>query len=406
MLNIGSVLEEKYEVIKVLGKGGMGTVYLCKNMRLGNFWAIKEIKKDNNINIDILSEPNILKKLNHHGIPRIVDIFYKDNNLYMVEDYIEGKTLKQYVEKTGTITTKEACNIVLSICDIISYLHSFNPPIIYRDLKPSNIMITPSGKVVLIDFGISKTYRADKAVDTIALGSNGYAAPEQCGLGKSCRQTDIYGIGMVMYSMVTGKTVLTGLEPFVEESYNSNLEKDFKRIIQKCIRNEIHDRYYSIEELREEIIKYLNNAKVDNTMLLSKTSMIKDMDPKIKPYGKEKKHSLKKAIPLSLVVGTAILAVIYIPYNNSKKNNDIDLTNKPSINDAIKVDKIEEKPKTVEEKPKAIEEKSKVTEQPVNNTVNKAINKESDAKKNSDSKDTYDKKNKGKAHGKKKKKKD
>lgn len=401
MLNIGSVLEEKYEVIRVLGKGGMGTVYLCKNRRLGNFWAIKEIKKDNDINIDILSEPNILKKLNHHGIPRIVDIFYKDNNLYMVEDYIEGKTLKQYVEETGTITTEDACNIVLDICDIISYLHSLNPPIIYRDLKPSNIMIAPSGKVVLIDFGISKIYKADKVVDTIALGSNGYAAPEQRGLGKSCRQTDIYGIGMVMYSMVTGKTVLTGtgLEPFIEESYSSNVGEDFKRIIQKCIRNEINDRYYSVEELRYEIIKYLKNTKADNTVLLNKTSMIKGMNPKEKSHVKEKKHNIKKAIPLFLVVGIVILAAIYVPYNSSKKINDTNLTNKPNVDDAIKVDKIEENPKVVEEKPK-------VTEQPVNNTVNKAINKESDNKSNSDSKETYQKQNKGKAYGKKKKKKD
>ena len=137
MLNIGCIIEEKYEVIKVLGSGGMGTVYLCKNIRLGNLWAIKEIKKENNTNIDILSEPNILKELNHPGIPRIVDIFYIDDNLYMVQDFIDGQTLKEYIEEKGTLDTKSTCKIISNICDIIEYLHSIDPPIIHRDLKPA-----------------------------------------------------------------------------------------------------------------------------------------------------------------------------------------------------------------------------------------------------------------------------
>lgn len=284
MLNIGCIIEEKYEVIKVLGSGGMGTVYLCKNIMLGNLWAIKEIKQTDNI--DILSEPNILKNLNHPGIPRIVDIFYKDNNLYMVQDFIDGQTLKEYVEEKGTLDTKAICNIISSICDIMSYLHGLNPPIIHRDLKPDNIMITPNEKIVLIDFGISKAYKINKNNDTIAMGSNGYAAPEQYGLYQSCKQTDIYGTGMVMYFLVTGKSPSTPLEPFFDENYDNNVNGDCKRIIQKCVKDDIKDRYPSIEELKGEIIQCLNKLEFDKTMILNESS--------VKPNIKLKNNNLKK----------------------------------------------------------------------------------------------------------------
>ena len=106
MLNSGDILDQKYEVIKILGKGGMGVVYLCKNTRLGNLWAIKEVIKDIK-NTGILTEANILKDLNHVGIRRIVDIFYENNYLYMVQDYVEGQTLKEYVKVNGRIQRKK-----------------------------------------------------------------------------------------------------------------------------------------------------------------------------------------------------------------------------------------------------------------------------------------------------------
>ena len=160
MLNSGYVLDNKYEVIRTLGKGGMGVVYLCKNKMLGNLWAIKEVIKGKK-NIDILTEANILKNLNHPGIRKIIETFYENNNLYMVQDYVEGQTLKEYVKANGKMQTEKICTIVSELCDIIGYLHSQNPVIIYRDIKPSNIMIMRSGKVVLIDFGISKVYKSD-----------------------------------------------------------------------------------------------------------------------------------------------------------------------------------------------------------------------------------------------------
>ncbi len=265
MLNSGDILDEKYEVIKILGKGGMGTVYLCKNIRLGNLWAIKEVIKDIK-NIDILTEANILKDLNHPGIRRIVDIFYENNNLYMVQDYVDGQTLKEYVKVNGKMQTEKICRITSDLCDIVGYLHNQNPAIIYRDIKPSNIMITPSGKIVLIDFGISKVYKSDTVKDTVCAGSNGYAAPEQYGLGKCCAQTDIYGIGMLVYFMVKGKTPFTGIEPLLDENYENYINSNLKKIIQKCVKIDIKDRYISVKVLKKEILEVLKKDKYEKIM--------------------------------------------------------------------------------------------------------------------------------------------
>ncbi|MBU3146640.1 serine/threonine-protein kinase [Clostridium sp. CF012] len=268
MLNSGDILDGKYEVIKTLGKGGMGTVYLCKNKRLGNLWAIKEVVQDIK-NTGILTEANILKNLNHVGIRRIVDIFYENNNLYMVQDYVEGQTLKEYVKVNGKMNTEDICRVTSDLCDILGYLHNQKPAIIYRDMKPSNIMITPNGKIVLIDFGISKVYKSDTDQDTVSAGSNGFAAPEQYGVGKCCAGTDIYGIGMLIYFMVKGKIPTTGIEPLLDENYEANIDYNLRRIIQRCVKIDIVDRYISAEILKKEILDVLKVDKYEKKALFS-----------------------------------------------------------------------------------------------------------------------------------------
>jgi Serine/threonine protein kinase len=274
MLNRGYILDDKYEVVKTLGQGGMSTVYLCKNTRLGNFWAIKEVKKELKGQIDFLAEPNILKNLSHSGIPRVVDIFYREDNLYIVEDYIEGETLQDYINKNSFIDSKEISQITLSICDIIEYLHSCNPPIIYRDLKPSNIMITPKGKVVLIDFGISRVYKQGGDKDTIYMGSKGYAAPEQYGRGQTCTQTDIYGIGAVMYFMTMRKAPTALLEPLKDKSYSSEVNIELKKIIQKAVQIDIESRYSSVNEMKEELRRFLEKEYYTKTLLMNQENNV------------------------------------------------------------------------------------------------------------------------------------
>lgn len=330
MLNSGDILDQKYEVIKTLGKGGMGTVYLCKNKRLGNLWAIKEVVQDIK-NTGILTEANILKNLNHVGIRRIVDIFYENNYLYMVQDYVEGQTLKEYVKVNGKMDTENICRITSDLCDILGYLHNQKPAIIYRDIKPSNIMITPSGKIVLIDFGISKVYKSDTDQDTVSAGSNGFAAPEQYGVGKCCAGTDIYGIGMLIYYMVKGKVPSTGIEPLLDENYEKDIDDNLRRIIQKCVKIDIADRYISAEILKNEILAVLKADRYEKTKILSNYNSgtqvyIKKDEKKIPDKGK-----LKKTISGFLFFIVAILASIYILYGNKTKSIDMKTKDTPKV---------------------------------------------------------------------------
>lgn len=344
MLDKGYVLDEKYEVMDILGKGGMGTVYLCKNIRLENLWAVKEVTKDSQMNVDFLSEPNILKKLNHPGIPRIVDIFYENNNLYMVQDYIQGQTLKECVKQNGIMEKEKVCNITSSLCDIIAYLHGLSPSIIYRDLKPANIIITPDEKVVLIDFGISRVYKEDRDDDTVYMGSNGYAAPEQYGSGQSCKQTDIYGIGMVMYHMTTGKVPSTHLEPLVDDNY-INVDDNLRRIIQKCAQIDIKDRYSSAVELKNEITHFMKEDIYEKTVFLNHPSeninpaanysstkymAAENMATKGSNVKKNGRPKLKRSVVGLLILAMIILTIIYLFYRSGDSKSS-DVTSSPTV---------------------------------------------------------------------------
>lgn len=331
LLEQGSVLDRKYEVIGIIGQGGMGSVYLCKNINLDTLWAIKEVPKEVKSNVNFLAEPNILKKLKHPGIPRIIDIFYENDNLYMVEDYIEGENLKEYVKRKGSLNTEEICKIASKIGQIVEYLHSFDPPIIHRDLKPSNIMITPEGEVVLIDFGISRVYKPGQESDTVYIGSRGYAAPEQFyGTGQSSTQTDIYALGAVIYFMITGKAPSTALEPLYDENYDGNVNVDIREIIKRAMKIKVEERYGSIQEMSKEIHKVSETeATILRTrLLLSKEDILKST----------KKKSLRKSLLIFFLIITLIIIGTYslvYSYQESKASTREGLDNINNINESL-----------------------------------------------------------------------
>ncbi|WP_238883098.1 serine/threonine-protein kinase [Clostridium sp. YIM B02551] len=326
MLNCGEILNRKYEIVKHLGNGGMGTVYLCKDINSGEFYAIKEIKEDNEFKIDAVSEVNMLNRLKHSGIPRVTDTFSTDGNLYMVEDYIDGWTLKEYLTEKGMVEAEEACHIILELCDIIGYLHSFNPPIIYRDLKPTNIMITKDEKVLLIDFGTTKDYKYNKNSDTVVIGTTGYAAPEQYGFGQSCIQTDIYGMGAIMYFLFTTKEVSRTSELFKDDNYTKvNLE--LQGIIKKCLEFDIADRYNTVDELRKDINSYLRDSTFEKTSILFSS---KDNHNK-----STNKPRLSKNILGFLVLSIASLFVVYSLFTNNTKAEDKNNVSKPSKDSSV-----------------------------------------------------------------------
>ena len=211
MLEIGSLIDNKYKILNKIGQGGMSTVYLAMNERANKQWAIKEIRKDAMANSEVTlqslkNEIEMLRNLSHPNLPSIIDIIDYDDSLLIVMDYVEGNTLSKAVNEYGPQPQEYVIEWAKQLCNVLGYLHSQNPPIIYRDLKPGNIMLKPDGTIVLIDFGTARQYKEENTEDTTCLGTRGYAAPEQFGgHGQTDARTDIYCLGSTMYHLVTGK---------------------------------------------------------------------------------------------------------------------------------------------------------------------------------------------------------
>ena len=148
---------DTYEVKSVIGKGGMSTVYLAEHKRLHTRWAVKEVRKEQGARFDFLAEANILKRLQHPMLPRIVDIFEDTQYIYIVEDFVEGITLDELLKQQKRVEEQQGIQWFRDLCGVLRYLHDQKPnPIIYRDMKPSNIMLQPDGNLKLIDFGIAR----------------------------------------------------------------------------------------------------------------------------------------------------------------------------------------------------------------------------------------------------------
>lgn len=246
--------EQTYQILSTLGKGGMGCVYLARHLRLGTLWALKEIYKSAGGQIDLLAEANMLKRLSHPALPRIIDIYEDADCIYIVEDYIEGVSLDKRLQEEGKFPESQIRLWAEELCGVLRYLHEQQPnPIIYRDMKPSNVMVTPDNKVKLIDFGIAREFKQEGASDTTSLGTMGYAAPEQYGTAQSDARTDIYSLGVTLYHAVTGKSPKDPpYELLPIRQWDAGLSEGLEYIIQKCTRGNPAERYQSIAELQND----------------------------------------------------------------------------------------------------------------------------------------------------------
>ncbi len=268
MTKEGTVLDGKYEIWKEVGRGGMSIVYLARDNRLNKQWAVKEIKNDGSKSTQMLlkgleREANILKNVDHPVLPRIVDIINQDGTIYVVMDFIEGTTISDRLKKEGAQPQELVIEWGLQLASALDYLHNMNPPVIYRDMKPSNVMIKPEGGVKLIDFGTAKEYVIENNADTTALGTRGYAAPEQFGdsqgrgIYNTDARTDIYNLGATLYHIVTG---MNPCEPPYEikpiREWNPALSSGLEKIIQKCTQPDPNDRYQNCTELMYALEHY------------------------------------------------------------------------------------------------------------------------------------------------------
>ena len=263
MLEVGQVVDKKYKILYEVGHGGMSRVYLAINEAAGKEWAVKEVLKKGrqdgeSVKQDPVTETNILKKLSSPHLPQIIDVIEKDDSYLIVMDYIEGVTLKKKLDSEGKQAHEDVVFWAIQLCDVLEYLHGQDPPIIYRDMKPGNIMLKPDGTIVLIDFGIAREYKEEAAEDTRTLGTKGYAAPEQYGgMGQTDERTDIYNLGATMYHLVTGRDPTKPpyeMRPIRQwdPAYSTGLEK----IIVRCTLNDPDKRYQSASELRYALENY------------------------------------------------------------------------------------------------------------------------------------------------------
>lgn len=254
-MQAGDLFDGRYRVEGILGQGGMGTVYLARNINTDTFWAIKEFNGQDMLDADLMAEPNLLKKLEHPALPRLFDILEQDGRSYMVFDYINGVSLDKKLAEEGRIAGGIVLEWAVQLCKALEYLHGQKPnPIIYRDMKPSNIILTGNGTLKLIDFGIAREYKPSASADTVFIGTRGYAAPEQYGTGQTGAASDLYSLGVTLHQLLTGKDPVEppyGLKPirYYDDSFSPVLEG----IIEKCTRDNMEDRYRSASELLSEL---------------------------------------------------------------------------------------------------------------------------------------------------------
>jgi serine/threonine protein kinase len=209
-----SILAQRYLILKVAGRGGMSAIYLALDMHTDRRRvAIKEMSQQNlddserrEATARFQQEAHLLGTLQHPNLPRIYDAFDSGGRSFLVMDYIDGKNLLQILQETARpLPVDQVLHYADQLCNVLTYLHAHNPPIIFRDLKPTNVIATQEGQIYLIDFGIARFFKEGQPQDTIALGSPGYAPPEQHGSGQTSPRSDLYALGATLHCCLTNR---------------------------------------------------------------------------------------------------------------------------------------------------------------------------------------------------------
>lgn len=281
MLTEGMFIDDRYEIVGKIGAGGMSDVYKAKDHTLGRFVAIKVLKQEFSEDVNFVTkfrtEAQSAAGLEHPNIVNIYDVGSQEGMYYIIMEYVEGITLKTYIEKKGQLTFKEAISIAIQVGRGIEAAHKKN--IIHRDIKPQNIMISTEGKVKVMDFGIARAATSN-TINSDVMGSVHYSSPEQARNGFVDGRSDIYSLGIVMYEMVTGRvpfdgdtTVAVAIQHLQEEmvapsAYAPNLPVSLEKIILKCTQKNADRRYQTMGDLLLDLKKSLINPDEDFVTLV------------------------------------------------------------------------------------------------------------------------------------------
>jgi len=271
-VTVGKILGERYRIVKLIGEGGFGAVYQADDERFQatRVVAIKEMS-DANLSaserekalVDFRREANLLVQLNHPNLPQVSDFFEEGTKAYLVMEFIEGKTLEQALDDAhGPLDEALVMDWALQLCSVLQYLHSRKPPIIFRDMKPSNVMVTVDNQLKLIDFGIARIFKTSATKDTTLLGSQGYAPLEQYGRGQSDTRSDIYALGATLYHLLTGSVPADApsrrVNPQVfltPRQLNKHISQATGDIVLMAMEQDPDERFQSAEAMRKAILQ-------------------------------------------------------------------------------------------------------------------------------------------------------
>ena len=324
MTEIGTVIDGKYEILREIGRGGMSIVYLAMDTHLNKQWAVKEIRKKGNGKNDevvvnsLLAEANMMKKLDHPALPRIVDIIDNGITIYVVMDYIEGESLDKVLNEYGAQPEEQVIAWAEQLCEALEYLHSQKPPIIYRDMKPANVMLKPEGNIKIIDFGIAREYKEQKLSDTTVLGTKGYAPPEQYS-GQTDARSDIFALGMTMHHLLTGIDPRSGEAYAPVRMWNPQLSEGIELIINKCVEPAAENRYQSCSDLLYDL---------EHPELITK-------DYKKKQKRKMRSFIITVALAIVFLVSGIICNRISVNIKNNSYDALVSISTSTSLSDKI-----------------------------------------------------------------------
>jgi serine/threonine protein kinase len=276
-----TLLQHRYLIVGPTGRGGMGAVYEGIDTRLGQRRvAIKEMSQAHLNEEELVAatarfqhEAHMLGSLSHPSLPHIIDAFSENERSYLVMDFIDGKTLYQMLREAQgkPLPLAQVIHYAQQLCSVLAYLHQQNPPIIFRDIKPTNIMITNTNHLFLIDFGIARFFKEGQEHDTMLLGSPGYAAPEQHGSAQTNPRSDIYALGATLHYCLTGQDPYHTNAPFYFapiSQYNPIIPVEVDQLIQRMVAQDERDRPTNILEVQQSIARISQQAG-ENTMGLT-----------------------------------------------------------------------------------------------------------------------------------------
>ena len=267
----------EYKILNVIGRGGMGAVYRAQRLADSSVWALKEMRPPPDAPANemeenrklFLQEAELLSSLSHPNLPVVADFFDEHGKPVLVMEFVPGQTLEDRIhEANAPLLEQQVVGYGIQIARVLHYLHTREPKIIYRDLKPSNIMLTPEGVLKLIDFGVARTYKERKSKDTVAMGSAGYAPPEQYGKGQTDPRSDVYALGATLLHLLTNMPPIPLQTPARGSirKLNPSVDTQTEQVIIRAMALDPKVRFQDAAEFEQALHRCLDAPYVDPTL--------------------------------------------------------------------------------------------------------------------------------------------